>query len=261
MKLIIADIGNTFCKLCIVDKKNLKIEKIINIPTKKITTINFLKNFLKKNRFIKKNIFYKRALFASVSPKVYYLFKKFLKINFKINSLEIKNKKIIQVVKINIQNKNEVGSDRIANATGAYKIYKNNCIIVDFGTATTFDVVMKNGIYNGGVIAPGIELSAKTLHMATAKLPLIKMKKVKKFVGKNTSDAMSSGFFCGYLGLIKYIVSGIKKETNKNFTVLCTGGLAKLFSKYIDTKSIINENITIKGIIEIYKKNKKIFEK
>ena len=255
MKLIVGDIGNTVSKLCIVDKKNYKILKTFNLKTKKITSKRYLKNFFKNKKTISDKTILKTALFASVVPSVYLIFKEFFKQTFKTRTLEIKDKQIKQLVKINMKKPHQVGSDRIANASGAYRIYKSNCIIVDFGTATTFDVVTKNGIYKGGVIAPGIELSLKTLYEATAKLPLIKIRKIKKVVGKNTLEAMSSGFFWGYLGLVKNIINGIRKESKKSYKLICTGGFANLFAKSIHNTSLVNRDITVKGILEIYKMN------
>ena len=259
MKLIIGDIGNTVAKLCIVDEKYNKILKIFNLETKKIYSKKYLNYFFKKNKLFNKKTNLKTALFASVVPSVYLIFKIFFKKRFGINLIEIKNKNIKQTIKLDIKKPHQLGSDRIANASGAYKVYKCNCIIDDFGTATTFDVITKDGVYRGGIIAPGIELSLKNLYQATAKLPLIKLKKVKKIIGKNTVEAMSSGFFWGYLGLVKSIIKQIKKESNKSYKLICTGGLATLFAKAANSKSIVNRDITIKGILAIYKLNKHIF--
>lgn len=261
MELVVGDIGNTFCKICLVSEKKNKIAKIFNLRTKSIKTVKDLKIFFKKKKFLYKDLLLKKALFASVVPSVFSLFKIFLKKEFGIRSFDINDNKLKKIIKINVKNPRQVGSDRIANASAANKFYKSNCIIIDFGTATTFDVVTSNGLYNGGIIAPGIELSMKTLHKATAQLPLLKIKKIRKIIGKNTSEAMHSGFFWGYLGLIKNIIKGIKQETKKNYKLICTGGLADLFSKFISSKIVVDKNLTIKGIIEIYKYNKVNFFK
>ena len=108
---------------------------------------------------------------------------------------EIKDKNIYKIIKINIKNRNQVGSDRIANAVGVYKKYKTNCIVLDFGTATTFDVVTKNGVYNGGIIAPGVKLSIKSLSSSADQIPIFVIKKQKKIIGKNTIEALRSGFY------------------------------------------------------------------
>jgi len=261
MELIVGDIGNTFSKICLINEKSNKIIKILNIKTKEIKTTRDLKIFFNKKKLLNRNLFFKNALFSSVVPSTFLLFKNFLKKEFKIKSYDIKEKNIKKIIKIKIKNPSQVGSDRIANASGVSRIYKSNCIIIDFGTATTFDVVTKQGVYKGGIIAPGIELSMINLYKATAQLPFLKIKKIKKIIGKNTLEAMHSGFFWGYLGLIVNIIKGIKKETKKNYKLICTGGLANLFAKAINKKAIVDKNLTIKGIFEIYKLNKKFFLK
>ena len=182
------------------------------------------------------------------------------------NSNKIYSKKNItsifkKIVKINIKNKNQVGSDRIANAAGVYKKYKSNSIVIDFGTATTFDVINKNGVYNGGVIAPGINLSIKSLSVAADQIPLFLMKKQKKTIGKNTIEALRSGFYWGYLGLINNIILKIEKETQKKYKIIFTGGYANLFKTSIIRPFTVDRNITIEGIIEIFKENKKYLNK
>ena len=164
---------------------------------------------------------------------------------------------IKKVIKINIKNRNQVGSDRIANAVGVFKKYKSNCIVLDFGTATTFDVVTSNGIYNGGIIAPGVNLSINSLTSAADQIPVFSIKKQKKVIGKNTIEALRSGFYWGYSGLINNIILKIEKETKKKYKVIFTGGYADLFKTSIIRPFIIDRNITIKGIIEIFKKNRK----
>ena len=161
MNVLIGDIGNTSTKICLVDIKNFKPKKILFIYSKKILDKHYLKKVFKQ--ILKNKKLCRSSLFSCVVPKYENIVKKFLKTNYKINLLEIKNKKIKKLININIKNKKQVGSDRIANAVGVYYKYKNNCIVLDFGTATTFDVVTNNGVYNGGVIAPGINLSIKSL--------------------------------------------------------------------------------------------------
>ena len=160
------------------------------------------------------------------------------------------------MLQINIKNNNQVGSDRIANAVGVYKKYKSNCIVLDFGTATTFDVITKNGIYNGGIIAPGVNLSLKSLVRSADQIPIFSIKLQKKIIGKNTIEALRSGFYWGYVGLINNIILKIEKETKKKYKIIFTGGYASLFKTSIIRRFTIDKNITIKGIIEIFRKNK-----
>ena len=255
MNVLIGDIGNTITKLCLAEIKNLKVKKIIYFNSNNITSKNSLKKNLK--RIIKNKSINKVALFSSVVPKYQLIFIKFLKKVYKIKLREIKENSINKIIKINIKNKNQVGSDRIANAVGVYKKYKTNCIVLDFGTATTFDVVNKNGIYNGGIIAPGVNLSIKSLSSSADQIPTFSIKKQKKVIGKNTIEALYSGFYWGYSGLINNIILKIEKETKKKYKIIFTGGYADLFKTSIIRSFTIDKNITIEGIIEIFKENKK----
>ena len=255
MKVLIGDIGNTITKICLVEIKSLKIKKIIYFNSNNISSKNSLKKELKK--IIKNKSINKVALFSSVVPKYQLILKKLLKKFYKIKLREIKESTINKIIKINIKNRNQVGSDRIANAVGVYKKYKTNCIVLDFGTATTFDVVTKNGIYNGGIIAPGVNLSIKSLSSSADQIPTFSIKKQKKIVGKNTIEALYSGFYWGYSGLINNIILKIEKETKKKYKIIFTGGYADLFKTSIIRPFTIDKNITIEGIIEIFKKNKK----
>ena len=129
---------------------------------------------------------------------------------------------------------------------------KDNFIILDFGTATTFDVLIKN-TYTGGIIAPGVRLSLNTLSDKATLIPKINLKLIKNVIGKDTISAVRSGFFWGYAGLIDNIVNLIKKETNKSFKLVITGGFSDLFKESIKTKLIKDKEITIKGLIKISK--------
>ena len=254
MNIVIGDIGNTVTKICIVDEKSFKIKKEFRFDSYKINSSLFFKKKIKS--FKKYKPFFKTGLFSSVVPKHYSIIKKSLKKILKINLLEIKNKKIDKIININIKNKNQVGSDRIANAAGVYKKYKNNCIVLDFGTATTFDVVTKTGNYNGGVIAPGVNLSIKSLSISADQIPIFSLKKQGKIIGKNTIEALRSGFYWGYSGLINNIILKIEKETKKKYKIIFTGGYATLFRTSIIRSFTIDKNITIEGIIEIFKNNR-----
>ena len=245
MKYLIGDIGNTSTKICILSRK-FKILRSYNFDTSKMYKNNLLKKIIRKKT--NKNID-PIFLFSSVVPKVFMNIKKnFKSTKFKI--LEIKNLKLNKILKINIKNKKNLGSDRIANAIGAKKL--KNCLIIDFGTATTFDVI-KNGIYEGGVIAPGVNLSIKNLNQATALLPLINLRNHQKSYGKNTIEALNAGFVWGYEGLINNIINKIISRSKIKYKILLTGGYANFFTKIIKKKVVIDQDITIKGIANAYK--------
>ena len=248
MKILIGDIGNTLTKLCLVNEKSIIIKEY-NIETKNLIKEKNLIKFL--NPILKKKI-KKKILFSSVVPTIYQKINKFL-ITKKYRVYEIKKLSLKKLIKIKIKKYNQLGSDRIANAIGAYSLYKKNCLIIDFGTATTFDIVTNPGIYEGGVIAPGVKLSILNLNRYTASLPVLNLKINLKAYGKNTKDALNAGFLWGYQGLVNNIVKKIKNSFNCNFKIILTGGYSKTFSKFINNNSTIDPNITIKGIMHIYK--------
>lgn len=157
-----------------------------------------------------------------------------------------------------LNNKNEVGHDRLVNAIAGFKKFGGNLIIVDFGTATTFDVVGKNGEYLGGAIAPGINLSLKALHDMTAQLPKISVKPQKNVIGKTTVEAMNSGVFFGYTALIEGMIIRIEEELGSPTTRIITGGLAEIFKNSL-AKTIQHHepDLTLEGLKIIYEQNRK----
>ncbi len=246
MNYLVGDIGNTLIKISVLNHK-FKIKKSYNLDTQKIYKKKFL-DILFKN--LKNKKFNSKILISSVVPSAYKVISSYLaKKKYKV--FEIKNLKIKRLIKFDIKNIKQLGSDRIANSICLDK--KINHLIIDFGTATTFDIIKKNK-YLGGVIAPGINLSIKNLNKFTALLPLIDLKDKQNSYGKNTKDAMNAGFLWGYEGLVNNIINKIIKKTKTRYKIILTGGHAYLFRKFIKHKTRIDQNITIKGVAEIYKK-------
>ena len=244
MNYVIGDIGNTSTRVCLLNKS--KILNSIIFDTKKI----FLKGFFKRiiNRFSKKNL-KNEILFSCVVPLAFKEIKKNLKkTNYRV--IEIKSLNLKKMIKINIKKFKQLGSDRIVNSIKG-KEFKN-CLIIDFGTATTFDIV-KNEIYEGGVIAPGIKLSIKNLSQSTALLPMFDLKNQQKSYGKNTKDALNAGFIWGYEGLINNIIYKITNNWKMKYKIILTGGYANLFKKIIKRRTIVDQNITIKGVSKVYR--------
>jgi len=245
MNYIVGDIGNTSTKVCILNDK-FKIMRSFNFETIKIFKKNFFKRILKK--YLNKNL-NSNLLFSSVVPTAFKEVKKIFK-STKFKLLEIKDFDLGKIIKINVKNKKQLGSDRIANAIGAKKF--KNCLILDFGTATTFDVI-KNEVYEGGVIAPGVKLSIMNLNNSTALLPLINLNKNQKNYGKNTKEALNAGFVWGYEGLINNIINKIISREKNKYKIILTGGYASFFKRIIKEKISIDQDITIKGITKVYK--------
>tara|TARA_Y100001970_G_C13973420_1_gene719387 strand:+ start:148 stop:894 length:747 start_codon:yes stop_codon:yes gene_type:complete len=243
---ILGDIGNSETKVFLVNSKN-RVIKNINFSSKKINNkiLDLKFNSLTKNY---KNI--EKILFCSVVPQSFNIVKRFLSKKVKKRCYEVKQLNLKSLININVNYK-QVGSDRLTNAISLLN-NKDNFIILDFGTATTFDVVIKNS-YKGGVIAPGIKISLNTLSDKATLIPKINLKKIRNIIGIDTIGAVRSGFFWGYAGLIDNIVNLIKKETRKSFTLVITGGFSDLFKKSIKNKVIQNKDITIRGLIKISK--------
>ena len=243
---ILGDIGNSDTKIFLVNKKNRVLKKI-NLNTKNINN----QNLNKKIKFLTKDLkIIEKILFCSVVPKSFNLIKRYFYKKTKIKCYEIKDLNLRSLIKIEVNFK-QAGSDRLTNAISLQND-RDNFIILDFGTATTFDVVIKKN-YTGGIIAPGVKISLDTLSDKASLIPQINLKKITNVIGSNTISAVRSGFFWGYAGLIDNIVNLIKKETGKSFRLVITGGFSDLFKNSIKTKFIQNKNITLKGLIKIAK--------
>ncbi|MEM7679994.1 MAG: type III pantothenate kinase [Pseudomonadota bacterium] len=159
-------------------------------------------------------------------------------------------------IEVDLDRPQDVGADRLVNAVAVYEHYKTPAIVIDFGTATTFDVIDKDGAYVGGVIAPGINLSVSALHQGAAKLPSVSVKKTDKVLGKDTVGAIQSGIYWGYVSLIEGILNRLSDEMGEQPLVIATGGLASLFAEEIDMITEIDQDLTLKGLYFIYNKKK-----
>ncbi len=155
-------------------------------------------------------------------------------------------------MKINLVKKREVGIDRLINSKIAYKKFGGDLMIIDFGTATTFDVVGGEGEYLGGVISPGVNLSIRALHEETAKLPNITLSKQENVIGKSTKEAMNSGIYFGYISLVEGLILRIKNEYKKDMKIILTGGLSSLFGGELENIDHIEPDLTIDGIKFIF---------
>lgn len=158
-------------------------------------------------------------------------------------------------ISIKMDNPREVGADRIVNAVAAFAKHRKACIILDFGTATTFDYVSPAGEYMGGVIAPGANISAEALFRQASKLPRVEIVKPATVIGKNTVAAMQSGLYFGYLGLVEGIIDRMKREVRSDPVVIATGGLARILAADSSRIHEIDENLTLEGLRIIYERN------
>ncbi|KRB44557.1 MAG: type III pantothenate kinase [Pseudomonadota bacterium] len=158
-------------------------------------------------------------------------------------------------IEVRIDKPSEAGADRLVNALGAHIVYPGELIVIDSGTATTFDVIAVDGGFEGGVIAPGINLSMEALHSAAAKLPRVAIQKPQQVVGKDTVGAMQSGVFWGYVALIEGLIARIKAERGTQMTVVATGGVASLFHGATMAIDHFDPDLTIRGLLEIHRRN------
>ena len=154
------------------------------------------------------------------------------------------------------ENPLEVGADRVVAAVAAYAKHGGPCIVVDFGTATTFDAVSSKGEYLGGAIAPGIQISAEALYLKTAKLPRIEIKKPEKAIGRTTVASMQSGLYFGYIGLVSKIIEEVKKELGEEATVVSTGGFGVQISHEVDSVDIYEPDLILEGLRILHQRMK-----
>lgn len=194
------------------------------------------------------------VIMASVVPPLTPVFQKLSQELFHVKPL-IVGPGLKTGMPILYENPIEVGADRIVSAVAAYEKKGGPCIVVDFGTATTFDAISAQGEYLGGAIAPGIRISAEALYLKTAKLPRIEIKKPEKSIGRNTVSSMQSGIYFGYLGLVSNIIDEIKQELGGAAAVVATGGFASLFHKNIAEIDSFEPYLVLDGLRILFERN------
>ena len=241
MNILTIDVGNTNVAICkFLKEKPTQFSKIKNNElTKTKLQNNLLKKYLKNPDT--------NIILSSVVPEISKIIINFLIAN-KIKFYLLKDLIKKLDIKINIKEKKKIGEDRIVNAYYAKKIYIKNIIIIDFGTATTFDVIDSNGDYDGGIITPGIDLSLKVLYERTAKLPLVKFVKTKNVIGKDTKSAIQSGFFWGYVSMIQGLVKKISDQKSNTFRIILTGGNCNIFKSLIENVILSDDLFNSKGL-------------
>ncbi len=249
--LLTADIGNTSITLGLFDE-NALVEEFRLASDKDLSIEEY--EVLLKSLFNQFNI--DGCIISSVVEELNKKFQSAVKNVFKIEPLFL-SPKINTGVKINMPNVNEVGADRIANAAGAYVLYKHPVIVIDFGTATSFDIVNQNGEFIGGVIAPGINLQLKTLNKFTSKLPRIDVAQSPSAIGTNTVDAILSGVIRGCACMIDGLVEQCEAELGEKAVIVATGGYSTYISEYMKRPfDFINPTLTLEGLRYLYNLNR-----
>ena len=196
------------------------------------------------------------VIISSTVPRVVFNLRVFSDRYFNCRPLVVGKPECRLPVDVRVDAGTQVGPDRLVNTVAGFDLYGGDLIVVDFGTATTFDVVASDGAYIGGVIAPGVNLSLQALHEAAAALPHIDVTKPERVIGTNTVDCMQSGVFWGYVGLINGLCDRIKAERGRTMKVIATGGLVPLFQQGTDMFDVFEDNLTMHGLTVIDAYNK-----
>jgi type III pantothenate kinase len=258
--LLAIDAGNTNVVFAAFDGAVLKgAWRSATDPKRTKDEYHAFLNYWLKEAGIKPSDF-NHAIIASVVPDLDFTLKTLCRQFFNCEPMIIGQTPMDLDIKPLLPRPHEVGADRLVNAVAACHLYGPPLVIIDFGTATTFDVVDAQG-YRGGAIAPGINLSLQALHMAAAKLPRVNVDRPEKVIGTTTIEAMQSGVYWGYIGLIEGLIARIRKEyeaiSPKPMTIIATGGLSPLFQTGTNVIQKVDMDLTLTGLRLIFEKNKK----
>ena len=252
--LLVIDIGNTDTTLGVFDGEELRVTWHLATKIHRLADeyAGLLINLLHHQHINTSDI--KEAALCSVVPPLVATFEELFKRYFYISPLVV-GSGVKTGVRIRMDNPREVGCDRIVNAAASHHLYGGPLIIVDMGTATTFDVVSKEGDYLGGAIAPGIITAAEALFIRAAVLPRVELTRPQRAIGTNTITAMQSGIIFGYVGLVEGVVSRIQQELGEKTKVIATGGCAELIAKETSVIDVVNTDLTLVGLRLVYLMN------
>jgi len=257
MYLLTIDVGNTHIKMNLVSEADKEIPGFRLTTKTPRTSDEFgisIREFLNANNLKKENII--DVIISSVVPKIMYSLTSSI-VKYLGKEPIIIGPGIKTGISIRTDNPKEVGADRIVDCAAAYYTYHRSCIIVDFGTATTFDYISDDGVFQYTVIAPGLELGATALTSQTAKLPEIEIRKPESILVKNTIAGMQAGVVYGYIGLVEYIINRMKKELkDETALVIATGGLGRVIADETAAIDIYDQDLAGKGMAIIYRRNK-----
>lgn len=252
--LLVVDIGNTntalgiFLEKKLIEDWKIRTERERTSDEYSLTLLSLLNSAGIETQEIKS------VIISSVVPPLTPVFQNLCQKLFQLRPLVVVPG-LKTGMPILYENPLEVGADRVVVAVAAFEKYGGPCVVVDFGTATTFDAISSRGEYLGGAIAPGIQISAEALFLKTAKLPRIEIRKPKKAIGRSTVASMQAGLFFGYVGLISNIIKRIKRELGGEAKVIATGGFAAQISPEIKSIDVNESHLTLEGLRIIYERN------
>lgn len=257
--ILLVDVGNTNIVIGIYDKDKYIASWRISTDTKKTSdeySIQLMQLF-SQNELDPKQV--KGIIISSVVPNIMHSLENMVRKSFDIEPIVV-GPGIKTGINIKYDNPKEVGADRIVNAVAANELYNKDLIIIDFGTATTYCALTKEGNYLGGCISPGIKISSDALFERAAKLPRIELEVPKNIICKNTITSMQAGILYGYIGQVEYIVKKTKEEMMNlglgEPLVIATGGLANTIARHTDVIDEVKGDLTLEGLRIIYEKNK-----
>jgi len=252
--LMAIDVGNSKVAFGIFEGGKFKLSLSMATGIHRMTDeyASLLFNLLYYHKIEKGDI--KEAIMCSVVPPLVHVFQELCRRYLEIPLLNIEPG-VRTGVRINLDNPREVGPDRIVNAAAAYRLYGGPTIVIDMGTATTFDVISEEGSYLGGAIAPGMEMASEALYTRTARLPRIELSRPQHAIGKNTVAAMQSGVIFGYTGLVEGIVARIDRELGAKARVIGTGSYADVIARETDVIEEVNRHLTLLGLQQIHELN------
>ncbi len=252
--LLVIDVGNTGITFGVFNNDNL-ISSFNFKTNKKSNTEQFSLNLARE--FSENSIdpsLINASIISSVVPELKVVIAETIKNITGLEPIEVSHSSKTNM-SILYDNPKEVGADRIVNSVAAYSIFKTSTIVVDFGTATTFDCISAEGAYLGGAIAPGIKISSDALTLSASELPRVDIEKPRNIIGKNTAESMQAGIFYGYVSLVDGLIRCLKKSMQTDPVVISTGGYSKIISDESELIKHCDECLTLKGLQILFKLN------
>jgi type III pantothenate kinase len=254
--LLAIDVGNTHSKFALLDGDRIvarfRLQTQANRPADEyaanLTQLMSLKGIGPEH--------IDSAIMSTVVPAVTFNIRNLCEQYFGVELLVVGEPSVDLGIKVLLDRPQEAGADRLVGGIAGFRKYGGPLIVIDFGSATTFDIVDADGNFYGGVLAPGIELTIEAFYLMTARLPRIRVDKPATVIGKGTVPAMQSGIFWGYLGLIESLVKRIKAEYGAPMRVIATGGLAPVFQAETDVIEAVEQDLMMDGLLAIYRRNR-----